>query len=174
MTVYGHSSNNTGAREWTLSENCNCIEINVNKAPLNGRNKQNRTKYQIYIYIYLYIYIKSGQHCIIIVQTAVSLFNMINKVAVIRKYKRHLDSCINLIHILSRLIQRVNSSHCGIWFKIWVNIGSVYGLWPDGTKQLPEPMLTDHQWSPVTFILGQFHKGCLNRQWLKSVWNLHI
>ena len=29
-----------------------------------------------------------------------------------------------------------------------VNIGSGYGLLPDGTKPLPEPMLTDHQWSP--------------------------
>ena len=136
----------------------------INKIELNTR------------YIYIYIFIKSGQHCIIIVQTAVSLFNMIKKVAVIRKYKRHVDSCINLIHISSRLIQRGNSLwHIdAIWCKIWVNIGSVYGLWPDGTKQLPEPMLTDHQWSPVTFILGQFRKGCLNRQWLKAVWNLHI
>ena len=41
--------------------------------------------------------------------------------------------------------------------EIWVNIGSGNGLLPDGTKPLPEPVLTDHQWSPVTFILGQFH-----------------
>ena len=40
---------------------------------------------------------------------------------------------------------------------IWVNIGSGNGLLPDGTKPLPEPMWTDHQWSPVIFILGQFH-----------------
>ena len=26
---------------------------------------------------------------------------------------------------------------------IWVNIGSANGLLPDGTKPLPEPMLTD-------------------------------
>ena len=39
--------------------------------------------------------------------------------------------------------------------EIWVNIGSGNGLLPDGTKPLPEPKLTDHQWSPVTFILGQ-------------------
>ena len=55
-----------------------------------------------------------------------------------------------------------------------VNIGSGNGLVPDGTKPLPEPMLTDHQWSPMTFILGQFHKRCLNHQWLKSVWKLHV
>ena len=51
--------------------------------------------------------------------------------------------------------------------EIWVNIGSGNGLLPDNTKPLPEPMLTDHQWSPVTFILGQFHKRCLNHQSLK-------
>ena len=34
---------------------------------------------------------------------------------------------------------------------------SGYGLVPRGTKPLPEQMMTDHQWSPVTFILGQFH-----------------
>ena len=28
--------------------------------------------------------------------------------------------------------------------EIWVNIGSGYLLLPDGTKPLPEPMLTDH------------------------------
>ena len=38
--------------------------------------------------------------------------------------------------------------------KIWVNIGSGNGLLPDGTKPLPEPMLTDHHLSPVAFILG--------------------
>ena len=54
-----------------------------------------------------------------------------------------------------------------------VDIGSGNGLLPDGTKPLPEPMLTDHQWSPVTFILGQFHKRCLNHQSLKSVWNFN-
>ena len=42
--------------------------------------------------------------------------------------------------------------------KIWVNIGSGNDLLPDGTKSLPEPMLTDHQWSRVTFILGQFRE----------------
>ena len=29
-----------------------------------------------------------------------------------------------------------------IWWQIWVNIGSGNGLLPDGTKPLPEPMLT--------------------------------
>ena len=62
-----------------------------------------------------------------------------------------------------------------IWQQeFWVNIGSGNGLFPDGTKPLPKPMLTDHQWSPVTFILGQFHKRCLNHQSLKFVWKLHV
>ena len=68
-------------------------------------------------------------------------------------------------------------THCGLvmpYSEIWVNIGSGNGLLPDGTKPLPEPMLTDHQWSPVTFILGQFHKRCLNHQSLKSVWKLRL
>ena len=35
--------------------------------------------------------------------------------------------------------------------EIWVNMGSGNGLLPDGTKPLPEPMWTDHQWSLVAF-----------------------
>ena len=58
-----------------------------------------------------------------------------------------------------------------IWREIWVNIGSGNVLLPDGTKPLPEPKLTDHQWSPVTFILGQFHKSCLNHQSLNLLKN---
>ena len=39
---------------------------------------------------------------------------------------------------------------------IWVNIGSGNGLLPDGTKPLPEPMLTYHQWGNAPFMWGQF------------------
>ena len=39
--------------------------------------------------------------------------------------------------------------------EIWVNIGSGSDLLPDGTKSLPEPMLTYHHWSQVTSIKGQ-------------------
>ena len=35
--------------------------------------------------------------------------------------------------------------------EIWVNIGLGNGLLPDGTKPLPEPMLTDQQWSQLTY-----------------------
>ena len=37
-----------------------------------------------------------------------------------------------------------------------VNIGSDDGLLPDNYKQLPEPMLTSHQWGPVIFTWKQF------------------
>ena len=47
--------------------------------------------------------------------------------------------------------------------KIWINIGSGDGLLRDGTKPLPEPLLTDHQWNPAPFLLGQFHKRYLNQ-----------
>ena len=43
-------------------------------------------------------------------------------------------------------------THCGLVMlygdRDLVNFGSGNGLLPDGTKPLPEPMLTDHQWSP--------------------------
>ena len=57
--------------------------------------------------------------------------------------------------------------------RVLVNICSGNGLLPDGTKPLPEPMLTYHHWNLVTFISGRFHKRCLNHQSLKSVWKLH-
>ena len=34
--------------------------------------------------------------------------------------------------------------------EIWVNFGSVNGLLPDSTNPLPEPMLKNNQWGPVT------------------------
>ena len=35
--------------------------------------------------------------------------------------------------------------------KIYVNIGSGSGLLPDGTKPLPEPMLSNDQWGVAAF-----------------------
>ena len=40
---------------------------------------------------------------------------------------------------------------CHMVTYIWVNIGSSNSLLPDGTKPLPEPMLTKHQWGPATY-----------------------
>ena len=59
--------------------------------------------------------------------------------------------------------------------EVWVIFDSGNGLLPGGTKPLPEPMLTDHQWSPVTCILGKFYeilypsitKSCLKVTYLK-------
>ena len=58
--------------------------------------------------------------------------------------------------------------------QIWVNIGSGNVLLPDGTKPLPEPMLTYHQQGLVTFTWGQFRNRYLNHQLLKSHWKLLI
>ena len=38
---------------------------------------------------------------------------------------------------------------------IWVNIHLGNGLWLDGTKPLPEPMLTNHPWGIIEFTQGQ-------------------
>ena len=54
--------------------------------------------------------------------------------------------------------------------EIWVNIGSGNGLLPDGTKPLPETMLTYHQWSPKTFTWKKFHERSPNHQSLKWTW----
>ena len=40
---------------------------------------------------------------------------------------------------------------------ILVHIGSGNGLLPDGTKPLPEPMLTNHQWTLVALINDEYH-----------------
>ena len=40
---------------------------------------------------------------------------------------------------------------------IWVNIGSGNGLLPDGTKPLPEPMLTYHQCGSLALTWVKFH-----------------
>ena len=53
---------------------------------------------------------------------------------------------------------------------MWQHRSGSY-LLPDGTKQLPEPMLTFHQYSPMTFIWGQFH---LSQQSPKLAWKLDI
>ena len=57
--------------------------------------------------------------------------------------------------------------------KIWVNIGSGNGLLPDGTKPLPESMLTSHRSSLVAFIWGQFRKRYLSHHSLKLAWKLN-
>ena len=47
-----------------------------------------------------------------------------------------------------------------------INISSAIGLLPDSTKPLSEPMLTNHQWGPLGFTWGQFHRDCSRYHWL--------
>ena len=62
-------------------------------------------------------------------------------------------------------------THCGLvtpYDDTDVNIvstlaGSGNGLLPDGNKLLPVPMLTDHQWSPVTFILQEMPQTSISK-----------
>ena len=42
-------------------------------------------------------------------------------------------------------------TNCGLLIKIWVNIGSCNGFFPDGTKQLPVPILINNHSVLVTF-----------------------
>ena len=56
--------------------------------------------------------------------------------------------------------------------EILVNTGSGNGLLPDGTKPLPEPMLTYHQLGPVAFIWGYYHKKIWKYQSEKQDWKL--
>ena len=51
--------------------------------------------------------------------------------------------------------------------QMWVNIGSGNGLLPDGTKPLPEPMLTHHQCGSVALTQDQLHMNCLRYQSLE-------
>ena len=54
---------------------------------------------------------------------------------------------------------------------IELNIGSGNGLLTDGTKPLPEPTLTYHQWVWKTFTWKKFHERYPNNQSLKWTWN---
>ena len=62
--------------------------------------------------------------------------------------------------------------------EIWVNIGSGNGLLPDGTKPLPEPLLNDHQWSPVKIYIRassqEMPQSSITKIWLKSHKKFHL
>ena len=53
--------------------------------------------------------------------------------------------------------------------QILVNIGSGNGSLPDGTKPLPEPMLTYLLLNPMKFIWGHYHKKIWRYQWKKKI-----
>ena len=50
---------------------------------------------------------------------------------------------------------------------IWVNNVSGNGLMPDGTKPLPDSMLTYHWWGPAASTCKQFHGKCSGYQLVK-------
>ena len=55
-----------------------------------------------------------------------------------------------------------------------INIALCDGLLPGNTKPLPEPMLMSHQWGPVAFTWGQFHRKYKRYQLLGFAWKLYI
>ena len=54
-----------------------------------------------------------------------------------------------------RYIQKLRGGKQRQW-----HIGSGNGLLPDGTKPLPEPMFTLHEWDSVAFNWEQLHGEC--------------
>ena len=62
-------------------------------------------------------------------------------------------SCENLICLKCTSNGYIRSQLC------WVNIDSGNDLLPDGTKPLPEPMLTCHQWGSVAFTWEELQRN---------------
>ena len=58
--------------------------------------------------------------------------------------------------------------------QIWINIGSGNGLLPDGTKPLPEPMLTSHWCRSVTVTWEQFCSKCPRYYSVWWVWKIYF
>ena len=79
----------------------------------------------------------------------------------------------SVLHIL-KLFNSLWPSDAIWWHRsVNINISSGNGLLPDGTKPLPEPMLTHHQRGSVAFFKEQFRWNCSRRQFKKWVWKLH-
>ena len=76
-------------------------------------------------------------------------------------------------HLINTLIQLIVAKRRHKATRSWVNIGSRNGLLPNGTKPLPEPMLTYHQQGPVVFIGGHYHE-IWRCQSVKQDWKLHF
>ena len=88
----------------------------------------------------LYMYTRTHNH----VHIYIRKFSIIPLVCHGNQYIAQCGNCISHNQVWWSL---VNS----LWPRIWVNIGSGNGLLPDGTKPLPEPMLTNDQWGVVAF-----------------------
>ena len=46
--------------------------------------------------------------------------------------------------------------------RVQINLCSGYGLLPDDTKPLPEPMFTYYPWGPLAFSWGKCARNCFN------------
>ena len=89
----------------------------------------------------------------------------------------HSDCGVTMIHSFHNVRKFAPRDICPHWDIILVHTGSVIGLLPDSTKPLPGPMLTFHQWGPVTFTLRQSHdryKRYFSNQLVKLAWKLLI
>ena len=87
-------------------------------------------------------------------------------------------SLATTIHSTLQEYMKPSLTHCGLLMPwIWVTSTSACsgnGLLCGGSKTLPEPMLTNHQWGPLAFRWGQFHRNssnchCLNITYLEIV-----
>ena len=76
-----------------------------------------------------------------------SLVNLISVLLHFRTWNSQKNSWYNKILVIKSKSSDTNQIplYCRTATWIWVNIGSGNGLLPDGTKPLPEPMLTHNQ-----------------------------
>ena len=68
--------------------------------------------------------------------------------------------CCRVCYIDSLTAELIVSCWHHMESKKLVNFGSCNGLLPDGTKQLPKPVMTDNQWGLVAFTWGQSCRKC--------------
>ena len=61
------------------------------------------------------------------------------------------------LELLIKSLDTINSLLCYMAIEIWDNISSGNDLLPDGTKPLPESMLTNYQWGLVVIIENAKH-----------------
>ena len=55
-------------------------------------------------------------------------------------------------------LRPTDATDMAIYMYIWANIRPGHGFLPAGSKPLPKPMLTYHQWGLVTITCRQFCK----------------
>ena len=93
-------------------------------------------------------------------------------------------ACFNFESSIGNDYLTIMAWWCHMAFEILVKTSSCNGLLPDDTKPLPEPMLTYHQYCPMAFTWGHYHKKIwrdqsgkedtsiyLRNQWVNQIWN---